>query len=81
MFPGLTLPLVVPTKLVRLVLLAVSVVRVVVGAMVKLAFSARLLGEVTDAVSRVEVAETEEVVAAGEGEALDEVLDPVAGLV
>jgi hypothetical protein len=73
--------LVVPVKLVRLVLLAVSAARVVVGAMLTLPAETRLAGDVTDAVSGLEVVTAEELAVAGEVEALD-VFDPdAAGLV
>jgi len=71
----------VPVKLVRLVLLAVSAARVVVGAMLTLPAETRLAGDVTDAVSGLEVVTAEELAVAGEVEALD-VFDPdAAGLV
>jgi len=66
---------------VRLVLLAVSAARVVVGAMLTLPAETRLAGDVTDAVSGLEVVTAEELAVAGEVEALD-VFDPdAAGLV
>jgi hypothetical protein len=57
--PGLTLPLVVPLKLERFVLLPVSVAKAVVGAMVKLPLATRLVCDVTDDVSGLDVAATE----------------------
>jgi hypothetical protein len=75
----LTLPLAVPLNPVRLVLLAVSVARVVVGAIVTLPLETKLAGEATDAVSGVEAAAAVELGITGEVEALDP--DPVAGFV
>ena len=49
--------------------------------MVTLGLGTGLPGELTDAVSGLDVAATEEVDAAGEVEALGEEFDPVAGLV
>jgi hypothetical protein len=82
MLPGLTLPLVVPLKLVRLVLLAISAARAVVGTMLTLPDETRLAGDVTDAVSGLDGVAAEEFAGAGEVESLVEVFDAdAAGLV
>jgi hypothetical protein len=67
--------------LVRLVLLAVSAVRVVVAARITLELGARLPDELTDAASGLDMVETEELDVAGDVETLGEEFDPVAGLV
>ena len=66
--PGLTLPLVVPLKLARFVLLVASAASAVVGAMVTFPLATRLVCEVTDDVSGLDAATAEVLGMVGEVE-------------